>query len=108
MAKQPEQILKEQLLPQLQTLGNVLWYFSSFKTFKITNIKNLSLKMYTEFKKGSTFAPTVLATLKSERAAYQGESFAFIGLTQYNNTPPLPLLQVQKAHLGGLFFYSQF
>jgi hypothetical protein len=108
MAKQPEQILEEQLVAQLQKLGYGLCYFSTFKTFKINNIKNLTLKMFAAFKKEITFAPTVLATLKSERSAYQGESFAFIGFPQYNNTPPLPHLQFQKAHLGGLFFYSQF
>lgn len=41
--------------------------------------------MFTEFKKGSSFVLTVLATLKFERAAYQGESFAFIGFSRENN-----------------------
>jgi len=39
--------------------------------------------MFTEFEKGITFIPIVLATLKSERTAYQGESFAFIEFPQH-------------------------
>ena len=41
--------------------------------------------MFTGFKKGINFASTVLATLKSERIAYQGESFAFIGFPRHIN-----------------------
>lgn len=106
MSKQSEQILEEQLVAKSKGLAFVLATFNLFKALKINSIKNLTIKMFTEFKKGITFASTVLATLKSERAAYQGESFAFIGFRQYNNTPPLPLLTIQKAHLGGLFFYT--
>ena len=62
--------------------------------------------MFTEFKKGVTFISTVLATLQFERTAYQGGSFAFIGFHGISNKPPMPLLTIRKAHLGGLFFYK--
>lgn len=57
--------------------------------------------MFTEFKKIFTFASTVLATLKFERAAYQGESFAKDNSLPNDNTPPMPL---HDAHLGGFLF----
>ena len=60
--------------------------------------------MITQFKIDITFAVTVLATLQFERTAYQGGSFAFIGFHRNSNTPPMHLLTIQKAHLGGLFF----
>lgn len=63
----------------------------------------ITLKMFTEFKNNITFAPTVLATLRFERTAYQGESFAFIVYRNQTNTPSMPL---HNAHLGGLFFYK--
>jgi hypothetical protein len=103
---QPEQLLEEQLVAQIKVLAIGLVCFIKFKTLKINSIKNLTLKMFTEFKKGVTFVPTVLATLQFERTAYQGGSFAFIGFYRNNNTPPMPLLTIQKAHLGGLFFYT--
>ena len=59
--------------------------------------------MLTEFTKGITFTSTVLATLKFERTAYQGESFAFIGFPQY-------LIQLLyssaflKSTLKGIFY----
>lgn len=61
----------------------------------------MTFRNFVASKKYSTFVLTVLATLKFERAAYQGESFAFI---EFFNTPPLPL---QDAHLGGFFFYTK-
>lgn len=66
-------------------------------------IQNLTLKMFTEFKNSSTFAVTVLATLRFAKTAYQGESFAFTGYRNLTNTPSMPLY---NAHLGGLFFYK--
>lgn len=39
--------------------------------------------MFVKIKNRDTFALTVLATLQSEKTAYQGESFAFIHLTLY-------------------------
>ena len=39
----------------------------------------MTFRNFVASKKYSTFVLTVLATLKFERAAYQGESFAFIG-----------------------------
>ncbi len=75
MAKQPEQIVEEQLVAQSK--ASRFGVFNHFKSLKINSIKNLTLKMFTEFKKGITFVTTVLATLKFERTAYQGESFAF-------------------------------
>lgn len=70
-----------------------------------TNRKN-NLKMFTEFKKSITFAPTVLATLQFERTAYQGGSFAFIEFHSNNITPFMTLLTIQKSILRGHFFYS--
>lgn len=81
MAKQPKQILEEQLLAQIKNMALWTVFFSIIKSLKINNIKILTLKMFTEFKKGITFVATVLATLKFERAAYQGGSFAFIGFS---------------------------
>ena len=75
------------------------------KAVKTRVFKNLSLKMYKEFKNSFTFAPTVLATLRFAKTAYQGESFAFIGLSQDINTPPMLPLTYQIAHLGGFFLY---
>lgn len=63
--------------------------------------------MYTEFKKDSTFAPTVLATLKSVRTAYQGEAFAFIGFPNHIHTPPLYLLNHSVSLLGRFFYLSK-
>jgi hypothetical protein len=71
------------------------------------NIKILifNKKWISNIKKCCTFAATVLAALKSVRNAYQGESFAFIGLSQDINTPPMLPLTYQIAHLGGFFLY---
>jgi hypothetical protein len=104
MLKQPEQILEEQLVAQLQRLGYGLVCFSLFKSLKTNRIKNLFLKNAYRIQKGVTFASTVLATLKSERTAYQGGSFAFIGFPKNSYTAHRQLLSVQKAYLGVLFF----
>ena len=58
MNKQPEQTINELLETKI--------------------VSYLYLKKFADSIVAYTFAPTVLATLKSERAAYQGESFAFI------------------------------
>jgi hypothetical protein len=101
MASQPEQIVEEQLVaPNIA----FVYIYSIKLLFKPSNSKiflQISLKKFTEFKKGITFAPTVLATLKSKKTAYQGESFAKDSLITYNNTPPMPL---HEAHLGGFLF----
>jgi hypothetical protein len=91
MATQAEQIIEQQLVGLLHKSGNDLEPFSALILLTFNIFENLSLKMITEFKKDISFALTVLATLKSERAAYQGESFAFIGSTKNNITPPMPL-----------------
>lgn len=56
--------------------------------------------MFIKSKYNFTFASTVLATHKSERIAYQGESFAFIGFYHQYNTPSMPLYD---ADLEGFF-----
>ncbi len=65
----------------------------------------MTLISVTEFKKGITFESTVLATLKLQRAAYQGESFALIGflvrLIQ-------PLLSFSESTLRRFFRLCQF
>ena len=55
-------------------------------------------KIFAAFTKDSTFAITVLAALQSAKTAYQGESFAFIGLAQ------ICLLCDFVKHLGGFLF----
>lgn len=62
-----------------------------------------SIKSIAQIHNCVTFASTVLATHKSERIAYQGESFAFIGFNNQNNTPSMPLCD---AHLEGFFFLA--
>lgn len=62
--------------------------------------------MFTKSENDITFAPTVLATLKSPKTAYQGGSFAFIGFTENVNILPLPLLLEQKEHLRCFFNYT--
>lgn len=78
MAKQPEQILDEQLIAQIFNLGWSTAIFFRFRSIKINSIKNLTVKMFTEFKKDINFVSTVLATLKSERVAYQDESYSTV------------------------------
>lgn len=96
MAKQPEKILEEQLVAQSK--GSSFGIFNNFKSLKDNRIKNLTLKMFTEFKKGITFAPTVPA-LHTVRSA-SGLLF-FESIFTNNNTPPMPL---HDAHLGGFLF----
>ena len=72
MAKQPEQIVEEQLVAQSKAWVVGLVDFTLFKALKIIFIKNLTLKMFTEFKKGITFALTVLAlhTVRSASGSF--------------------------------------
>ena len=98
MAKQPEQILEEQLVAQSKALSFGLVVFSMPKSVKINVIKNLTLKMFTEFKKGITFVSTVPA-LHTVRSA-SGSFFSDSNFTNHN-TPPMPL---HDAHLGGFLF----
>ncbi len=49
------------------------------------------------------FAVTVVATLQSEKTAYQGGSFAFYTYVFENIIPPMPLFD---AHLGGFSFLN--
>jgi hypothetical protein len=72
MAKQPEQILEEQLVGQEQRLGYGLVFFIKYKMLKINIIENLTLKMHTELKIRCTFAPTVpaLHTVRSASGSF--------------------------------------
>jgi hypothetical protein len=108
MSKQPEQIVEEQLVAKLQRFGYGFVVFILFKSLKTNIIKILTLKMFTEFKKGITFVITVLATLKSERAAYQGEAFAFIGFLKNINNTSYASSVCSESILRGSFFYSHF
>jgi hypothetical protein len=57
--------------------------------------------MFAELKKAIKFASTVLATLQSARTAYQGGSFAFIGL-------PISLILLfclATKHYEGVFYF---
>jgi len=58
----------------------------------------ISLKTFTEFKKGITFAPTepVLYTIRTANGSFFKDS-TFTN----DNTPPMPL---HDAHLGGFLF----
>ena len=98
MAKQPEQILEE----EFETLSRAwlvsLVDFNQLKALKINRIKNLTLKMFTEYKKGITFASTVPVLLPIRTAR---GSFFFDSNFTNNNTPPMPL---HDAHLGGFLF----
>lgn len=106
MSKQSEQTVEEQLVAQSK--GSRFGVLNLFKSLKINSIKNLTLKMFTKFKKGFTFASTVPATLKFERAAYQGGSFAFIGFFLLINKPPMPLLNFSECTLRGSFLLYKF
>jgi len=77
MAKHPEQLVEEQLVAKSK--GSRFGVFNHFKSLKINSVKNLTLKMFTEFKKGITFASTVPLLLPVRTA--QG-SFFFIGFTK--------------------------
>jgi hypothetical protein len=72
MTKQPEQISEEQLVAQLQRLGYGLMDLNLLKTSQINIIKSLTLKMFTEFKKGVTFVPIVpaLHTVRSASGSF--------------------------------------
>ena len=58
------------------------------KAKKMSTIKNLTLKKFTEFKKGITFSPTVPVLLPIRTA--HGSFFKDSTFTN-NNTPPMPL-----------------
>ena len=95
MAKQPEQILEEQLVTQLQWLGYVFVLFILFKSIKINNIKKNTLKKFIEFKKGVTFASTVPLLLPVRSA--QG-SFFFIGFASKSTQLfCLTLMQIEEV-----------
>ena len=98
MAKQPEQILEEQLVAQLQKLGYGLVCFRLYKLLIFRLFGNLILKIFTESKKGVTLVSTVPA-LHTVRSA--SGSFFFYSNSTNNNTPPMPLYD---AHLGGFLF----
>lgn len=76
MAKQSEQILEEEFVAQSKAWLVILVNFNQLKALKINRIKNLTLKMFTKYKKGITFASTVPLLLPVRTA--QG-SFFFIG-----------------------------
>jgi hypothetical protein len=98
MAKQPEQILEEQLIAQLQKLGYIEVALSLIKYLKISDFKNLTSNIYTYFKKGITFVQTFL-DLYTVRSKIRSSSFESIFTN--NNTPPMP---IHDAHLGGFLF----
>jgi hypothetical protein len=98
MAMQPEQILEEQLVVQLQKVGHVEVTLSPIKNLKISDFKNLTLNMYIVFKKGITFVQSVL-DLYTVRPEFRSSSFESIFTN--NNTPPMP---IHDAHLGGFLF----
>lgn len=81
------------LVAQSKILG-----FRPFKALKINSIKNLTLKMFTEFKKDITFVLTVPVLLPIRLAC---RSFFFDSNFTNNNIPPMPL---HDAHLGGFLF----
>lgn len=95
MSRQPEQILEEQLVSQCKSLAFGSLVFRMIKSLKNNIIKNLTLKMFTEFKKGVTFVSTVPLLLPIRTAH---GSFFFDSIFTNNNTPPMPL---HDAHLGG-------
>jgi hypothetical protein len=99
MAMQPEQILEEQLVVQLQKVGHVEVTLSPIKNLKISDFKNLTLNMYIVFKKGITFVQSVL-DLYTVRPEFRSSSFESIFTN--NNTPPMP---IHDAHLGGFLFF---
>lgn len=68
------------------------------KALEINGVKNSTLKMFTEFKKGITFALTVPVLLPIRIA--HGSLLKKSTFTN-DNTPPMPL---HDAHLGGFLF----
>jgi len=76
MAKQPEQILEEQLVAQSK--GSRFGVLNLFKSLKSNAIKNLILKMFTEFKKGITFESTVPLLLPVEQLTGRSSSKVFL------------------------------
>jgi hypothetical protein len=98
MNSQPEQILEEQLVGQLQKLGYSEVALSPIKHLKISVFKNLTMNMYIVFKKGIKFVLSVL-DLYTVRSVFRSSFFESIFTN--NNTPPMPL---HDAHLGGFLF----
>ena len=72
MSRQSEQILEEQLVAQSKGFALCLTVYFLFKSLKINDIKNLTSKMLTEFKKGITFTSTVpaLHTVRSANGSF--------------------------------------
>ena len=62
----------------------------SLKVFNMCALEKNQRIAIREWKKDIIFVATVLATLKSEKTAYQGESFAFIGFLSMIIIPTLP------------------
>jgi hypothetical protein len=62
----------------------------SLKAFNMCALEKKIRMAIREYKKDIIFVSTVLATLKSEKTAYQGESFAFIGFLSMIIIPTLP------------------
>lgn len=88
--------LSKQLLRCGTSVG-VLATFGLFKTLAINNIKKLTLKMFTEFKKGITFVSTVPLLLPVRSA--QG-SFFYIGFASKS----IHLFCQSLMHTEGVFF----
>jgi hypothetical protein len=99
MAKQPEQILEEQLVAQLQRLCYGLAQFHYHKSLTINSFNNLILKMFTKFKKDITFIPTVPLLLPVRTA--QG-SFFLIGFV----TKLIHLFCLSLMHTEGVFSFN--
>ncbi len=71
-------------------------------------IEKNTLKNFSLLQNCTMFASTVLATLKPERDAYQGESFAFIGFPLQINTPSMPLLIGSESTLRRFFHLYEY
>ena len=57
----------------------------------VSEIDMIILKIFLKLKKSIKFVLTVLAALKLKKAAYQGESFAFIWFPRKSKTYILPV-----------------
>lgn len=99
MSRQLEQILEDQAIPKNGVLALVLFLFLSHKTLKINSIKNLSSKIFKEYKKDITFTSTV-PVLLPVRSAHG--SFFFIGFT----IKLLHFFCLSSKHDEGLFQFK--
>jgi hypothetical protein len=99
MAKQPEQILEEQLVAQINAFAFDLNGYFLCKILKVNIFKNIVLKMFTGFKKGITFVPTVPLLLPVRTA--QG-SFFFIGFASKS----IHLFCLSLMHTEGVFSFN--